>query len=109
MRDGQSERSRGCAVTMLNKMYAWSLAECTSSNTIQSVTRGWFPGRGLAIVTSMTNAAFARAYVGVEPLLQIIISRVDAKSDSSEPRASFVAEPQLAEWALKSPATMRFA
>jgi len=70
------------------------------------VTKEWFLGRGLIMVTSITEDAFTRAYVGVEPVLQIIISIDVAKSESKDPRTSSVADPQLAEWALKSPATM---
>jgi len=47
-----------------------------------------------------------RSYVGALSWLMTIRPIALAKSDRASPLAQVVGEPQLGEWALKSPATM---
>jgi len=57
----------------------------------------------------MIDAALALLKVGLVPTLQTVRPSIVARSDSMEPLESNLTEPHSGEWALKSPATTRFA
>lgn len=94
---------RGSDLQTMYAMYSWSLPEHRCSNKDRLCTSGRLSD-DLANVTSITDAALTRLYVGTETMLQTIRLSTKAKPDNRDHLLSSAEEPHSAECELKSPA-----